>query len=322
MAHLVDGKIYSLKEKSWHGLDIISNEPLSSEEIIKKINLDWNVVKEPLYLGDQTEVPNFFCNVREDNRKPLGIVKDRYEIVQNTEAFEFFDTVIGKDVIQYETAGSLKEGKKVFVTAKLKEGMKINGKDEHNLYLIFTNDHTGNSPLRIMLSSVRVVCHNTFTAAIQDSKKTNNAFSIRHTKSYKDKYAQAMNVLKISKNTFDTQQLYLQSLTKVKLADDVAYDLALKLICDQAELESLGTGEDIKEVLSTRKKNQFDKILDSYYSPQSQQNIVGTAYGFLNGITYYTSHVMYKDKEDSIDGHLFGGALNLQQKTINLLSTI
>ena len=110
--------------------------------------------------------------------------------------------------------------------------------------------------------------------------------------------------------------------TFVKLEDNVAYDLALKLICDQAELETIGTGEDIRNVLSTRKRNQFDKLLDCYYSPESQQNIVGTAYGFLNGVTFYTSHLMYKDQEDSIDGHLFGGALNLQQKTIDLLNTI
>ena len=178
MAHEVEGKIYSLKQKSWHGNDIISQDVLSSAEIIKLVNLDYKVEKQPIYLGSNSEIPNYYANVRMDTGAPLGIVKDKYQIVQNTEAFEFFDSVIGKDYIQYETAGILKEGKKVFVAAKMKNGMKVNSKDEHELYLIFANDHTGSAPVRIMLSNVRIVCNNTFTAAVSNAKRANTHFAI------------------------------------------------------------------------------------------------------------------------------------------------
>lgn len=319
MAHEVEGKIYSLKQKSWHGNDIISEDVLSSAEIIKLVNLDYIVEKQPIYLGSNDVIPNHYANVRMDTGKALGVVKDKYQIVQNTEAFEFFDSVIGKDYIQYETAGILKEGKKVFVTAKMKNGMKVNGKDEHDLYLIFLNDHSGTSPVRIMLSSVRLVCANTMVASIKDAKRANTHFAIKHTKSYKNKIDTAEQVLRLSKQTFEQQKDFFEKISKIQLKDNQVSDLALKLICDYAELDSIGTGADISEVLSTRKFNTYNKILNSYHNPNSQQSILGTGYGFLNGVTYFTSHEMYKDKEDSINGHLFGGALDLQQKAVDLI---
>lgn len=319
MAHQVEGKIYSLKQKSWHGNDIISQDVLSSSEIIKLVNLDYKVEKQPIYLSNGDEIPKHYANVRMDTNKSLGIVKDQYQVVQNTEAFEFFDTVIGKDSIQYETAGILQEGKKVFVTAKMKNGMKVNGKDEYDLYLIFANDHTGNSPVRIMLSNQRIVCSNTFTAAIKDSKKLNSHFAIKHTKSYKNKIDTAEQVLRLSKQTFEKQKDFFEHISKIKLKDNQVTDLALKLICEYAELDRIATGEDINEVLSTRKFNTYNKILSSYHNPSSQQSILGTGYGFLNGVTYYSTHEMYKNQEDSINGHLFGGALDLQQKAVDLI---
>src|SRR6478672_110731 len=107
---------FSVKEKAWHGLGQIVTDYPTSAEAIKLANLDYNVIKQPLYTinneGDTKAVKNFFTTVRQDTGEPLGVVGRKYEIIQNIDAFSFFDSIIGGDGILYETAGALGAGEK------------------------------------------------------------------------------------------------------------------------------------------------------------------------------------------------------------------
>ncbi|KAA8480068.1 uncharacterized protein DUF932 [Arcticibacter tournemirensis] len=115
---------FSVKEKAWHGLGtVIENYPTSAEAI-KFAGLDYMVEKRPLFTIDgnnlasnnweaipDIEVPNYFATVRADNDEVLGVVGNDYEVVQNVNAFDFFDSIVGgKEGILYETAGALGKG--------------------------------------------------------------------------------------------------------------------------------------------------------------------------------------------------------------------
>ena len=108
----------SAKERPWHGIGTVVEDAPTSDEAIKLAKLDWDVVQVPV-MANGIEIPNYFCNMRDDVNLPLGIVKGRYKIVQNTEAFDFVDNIIGNDEIEchYETAGSLFNGKKILLQA-------------------------------------------------------------------------------------------------------------------------------------------------------------------------------------------------------------
>ena len=84
------------------------------------------MVQEPVYTGQNELVQGYKANVRDSDRKVLGVVTDRYKIVQNEEAFSFTDALLGEGV-RYETAGSLQGGKSVWLLAHLPHEYIISG---------------------------------------------------------------------------------------------------------------------------------------------------------------------------------------------------
>jgi phage/plasmid-like protein (TIGR03299 family) len=112
-----------VREPAWHRLGVVVDEAPNVEEAIKLAGLDWEVRKEPVHFkveDEEVEVPNRFAVVRSTDDKPLGIVSDRYEPLQNTEAFKFFNPFL--EYCDFNTAGSLREGKNVWILAKLRLG--------------------------------------------------------------------------------------------------------------------------------------------------------------------------------------------------------
>ena len=161
----------SNKERPWHGIGTVVEDAPTSDDAIKIAKLDWKVTQVPV-MSNRIEIPNYFCNFREDINMPLGIVKGRYKVVQNNEAFDFVDNIIGNDKIEccYETAGSLFNGKKIFLLVKL-PNKELLGDDVEN-YLFFTNSHDGSSALTAGITNVRVVCNNTLQMALAGAKRT------------------------------------------------------------------------------------------------------------------------------------------------------
>ena len=102
MAALIE-TMFSVREKPWHGLGTIVMEAPASAEALRLAGLDWNVVQEPIYTGFKEQVEGYKANVRDTDRKVLGVVSDRYKVVQNVDAFSFTDELLGKGV-RYETA--------------------------------------------------------------------------------------------------------------------------------------------------------------------------------------------------------------------------
>ena len=98
--------MFSVREKPWHGLGTIVMEAPASADALRLAGLDWNVVQEPVYTGHNELVEGYKANIRSTDRRVLGVVSDRYKVVQNVEAFSFTDELLGAGV-RYETAGSL-----------------------------------------------------------------------------------------------------------------------------------------------------------------------------------------------------------------------
>ena len=206
MAHKIfENSFASKKEPAWHGLGKVVDAMTSKEAIILG-GLNFEVSKRPLFIqsnlisfeqakehsivsrniiNDNTifysklvGIEDKFATVRDDLNLPLGIVGSRYEIIQNQEAFDFFDSIVGEKYADYETVGCLNGGGTIFITAKLKEEMIIN-KDNIDKYLLLTMSHDGTSSIQVMFTPIRVVCNNTLTLALGGK----NRVTIRHTKS-------------------------------------------------------------------------------------------------------------------------------------------
>src|SRR5215203_6173963 len=174
---------FSVNEKPWHGLgQIVADYPTSSEAI-KFAGLDYTVEKRKLFTLDsqnncgspdtdiiipEIQVPNYFATVRTDNETVLGVVGKDYEIVQNRDAFSLFDSIVGGEGIQYETAGALGKGERIFITAKLPDYIKVGKDDLIEQYLFLTTSHDGFGSITAAFTPIRIVCNNTLNAAMRN----------------------------------------------------------------------------------------------------------------------------------------------------------
>ena len=211
MPALVESMFYTRVEP-WHGQGIrVENAPTSADAI-RLAGLDWKVVQEKVYTENGIKVDGYFANVRDKDGKTLGIVGNRYQIVQNEDAFKFTDTLLGEGVT-YETAGSLKDGKTIWLLAKLPNKYEILG-DAVDPYIVFTNTHDGSGAVRVAMTPIRVVCNNTLNMALKEAKRT---WSARHTGCIENKLDEALETLKFADEYMKATQNLFENLNKVKL---------------------------------------------------------------------------------------------------------
>ena len=213
MAHMIE-TMFSVREKPWHGLGAIVMEAPASAEALKLAGLGWEVVQEPVYTDNRELIKGYKANVRSSDRRVLGVVSDRYKVVQNTDAFSFTDELLGKGV-KYETAGSLQEGKKVWLLARLPKEYVIAG-ERISSYLVFSNTHDGSGSVKVAVTPVRVVCNNTLNLALETAKRS---FSMIHTGNIHDKIQEAKDTLFMAENYMDNLGIEFEQLRRQKMTD-------------------------------------------------------------------------------------------------------
>jgi phage/plasmid-like protein (TIGR03299 family) len=161
--------LFSVREAPWHKLGVVlEDNPRSGEEAIVAAGLDWTVGGEPVFVRGE-EMPGYRANVRSDTGEVLGLVTNKYQLVQNKEAFGFSDSLLGDSEVSYETAGSLKNGRTVWALLNLPQYNLLG--DKMDSYLLLSNSHDGTAAIRVATVSVRVVCQNTLNAAISGATR-------------------------------------------------------------------------------------------------------------------------------------------------------
>ena len=318
---------FSVKEKAWHALgQIVQNYP-SSAEAIRFAGLDYKVEKRKLFTYDnenqngiantdiiipEIEVPNYFATVRTDTEQVLGVVGKDYEVVQNEDAFSFFDAIVGgSDGIQYETAGALGKGERIFITAKLPNYIQVGNDDLIEQYLFLTTSHDGYGSITAAFTPVRIVCNNTLNAAF---KNCSNSVKIRHTSNAKERLEQAHKVMGISNKLSEYLEDAFNQWSKVRITDkEVKQLIQLAMVPNKEVFQKLQSGN--SDELSTHYNNVCDAAYEYAMSNPSQQleTTKGTLFGAYNTITGYFQNVRsYKDDEAKLKSLLFGGTAQLR----------
>jgi len=317
---------FSVKEKPWHGLGQIVEGYPTSAEAIKLAGLDYKVEKRKLFTctsknqnGDpdcdiitpEIEVPNYYATLRTDTKQVLGVVGRDYEVVQNVDAFSFFDAIVGGDGIQYETAGALGKGERIFITAKLPDYIKVGREDLIEQYLFLTTSHDGFGSITAAFTPVRIVCNNTLNAAF---KNCSSAVKIRHTSSAKDRLEQAHKVMGISNRLAEYLETAFTQWSKIKITDrEVKKLIQLAMAPNKEVLQSLRSGK--QDELSTHYTNICDAAYEYALSNPSQQleTTKGTLFGAYNAVTGYFQNVKeYKTSENKLKSLLLGGTAQIR----------
>lgn len=261
----------------WHGLGTAVEEAPTSAEAIRLAGLDWCVNPQPIFTefgGNNIEIPNAKANVRDLDGKVLGIVTDRYQIVQNKEAFDFTDALIGEGCT-YETAGALDGGKKVFLLARMPE-KKILG-EEFDPYICFTNTFDGSGSIKAVMTPVRVVCQNTLSLALQ---KATRKWSTRHLGDISSKLEEAKYTLKMANAYMDKFAETADILANTTVTEDQAMAVLDKLfpVSDDAS--------DRQKANMTDKKEQF---MICMFAPDILK-YKGTAYQMVQAASDFATH--------------------------------
>jgi len=316
---------FSVQEKAWHGLgQIVTDYPTSAEAIIHS-GLDYQVLKEPnthrLPSGLEVRSDSSFFTYRSDNEAILGgkVGKD-YHIVQNTDAFSFFDAIVGgTDGILYETAGALGKGERIFITAKLPDYIRVgNGDDVTEKYIFLTNSHDGSGSITAGFTPIRIVCQNTLNASLRNMS---NVVRIRHTSGAKQRLEDAHKVMGLADSFSRQMEGIFNEWAKVKMSDAEVKKLIQLALCPNREtLELLKKGNE--DELSTVFKNSVDGAFTYAMVADSQQmeTTKGTVFGAYNAVTGYFQNVRnYKDDEAKLQSIVMGGtAQGKAQKAFEL----
>ena len=284
MPHAVE-TMFSANVPAWHQLGVVTKGALTSAEAIKKAGLDWTVSLRPLMTLETEDVParinnlipvdNYFSTVRDSDDTVLGVVGNRYTPIQNLECFDFIDTVVDDSDAMFETAGSLHNGRIVWMLLNLNKSVQVDEDITHN-YLLLTNSHDGSSSLKGLTTPIRVVCANTLRMALGDMR---NSFSFRHTKNLTGKVAQARSILVQSYNYVDAFQLEMEKLLDTEITND-----RFKEIMDTVLPIPEPTTENVKAV--TRITNIRGEINSLFNNPEfdTQKN---TAWALINATSNY-----------------------------------
>lgn len=305
--------------------DLMARMPMGS----KCNNIVNELAGEFAYEGKiYRELLGHYATYRVDTSMPLGLVKEKYEVVQNIDAFRFFDDAIGKDMARWDKAGILNGGRKIYLSAKLPVETRV-GKDKIDNYLVFSNSHDGTSSVNIMFTPIRVICTNMLNSAL---KSADSYIRIRHTESAKKKLQRGAEILRIACEHATTVQDYYNSLLTVKMTDKQVMEYLANLQLNDKERELLLNYDNengykkliIKDYrtmevtgVSQRKVNMIANMFDYYCDGIGQKHIAGTAWGAYNAVTGFYCNVANLEGEKRVDSLLYGGSNSNMVKALN-----
>lgn len=278
----------------WHGLGQIIQDAPTSEEAIKLAGLDWDVIPKPIYDGLGRELSGYKVNIRATDNKILGVVTDKYKVVQNRDAFAFTDALLGEGV-RYETAGSLASGKRVWMLARM-EGTTL-CEEDIDPYLVFTNSHDGKGAVRVAITPVRVVCQNTLNLALA---KASRHWSCSHMGDIDGKLEDARYTLASAERYMEALEEEFGELKLKKVSERQVREMTEKLL--ELEFSDL-----VKKAIKTRKvidlkeelrRQKFEEkinrkrtdILNIYFDKPDLRETEHTAFRFVNAVSDYATH--------------------------------
>ena len=292
MAHEIDqttgrAAVFVTGETAWHRLGTVIEQAATSAEAIGLAGLDWRVEQWPVRAFDpdnhntEAGIPDVVANVRTDTKSVLGVVGKRYRVFQNREAFDFMDALVGDKLAMYETAGSLHGGKRVWMLAAIPKEYRAGSDDLIKPYVLLTNTHDGSQALRMIPTTVRVVCQNTLNLALGMAGA--EGLTISHHPRLETRIAEARTKLGIIAARFDRfdEELHAMLAKDLSVTEASGYFRGL-------------SGMDIPGGTDRQKKTRekvFGQMLDNFDNERNTlPGVKHTAWGAYNAVSEWADH--------------------------------
>lgn len=299
MAHNVETMFSAGRVKPWHYAETsevtkLIQEAPTSKDALHYAGLDWDVIQTPVYMENGIEIPNYKANVRSTDNSCLGIVTNRYQIVQNTEAFEFTDAIVGETengVVTYETAGSLCGGRKIWLLAKMPVQKVLD--DDVEPYMFFSNSHDGSGAIKVGMTPIRIVCNNTLNMALNSAKRS---WSTKHVGDMQSKLEEAKLCLQMADKYMKNLDIEADRLANAKL-----YREQIDEILD--EMFPIDDND------TERKKQNVQSVKDNFYVAYFMPDILKfgeSAWRAVNAMSDMVTHSTPKRNTASYNENRWG----------------
>lgn len=300
MSHLIDmsngrANMAYVGETPWHTLGDAMRKGAPMEEWLVKSGLNFGVGRSKVQFTTPAMVDGMNGQIlhtgesevlyRDDTFMQLGIVSERYRIVQPSDVLEFFRDIVGSGGLELETAGSLDGGKKVWAMARTGDSMSIKGQDRVDGYLLLSTSFDGSMATKAQFTSVRVVCNNTLSIATANSK---GAVVVPHNATFDATGAKIeLGLIHGAWNQFNEQ---VDALADRRLNNEEAMSLLLSIM-EPALAAKLSKGEAVE--VSTKRRNQITSVFDLFQGRGMGSDLMssrGTAWGMVNAVTEFVDH--------------------------------
>lgn len=297
MAHQVEN-MFSVRETPWHGLGEVLEDAPTIGEAIGLAGLDWAVETVDLFTGDGVDASGLVrVNRRTDTGALLGAVGPRYVPLQNQRAFDWFQPFVDSGAAELHTAGSLCDGQKVWVLAKInRSNGEVVAGDEIAKFILLSNSHDGKNAVRVGFTPIRVVCANTMAAAHNcDASKL---LRVRHTRKMELALDTVRDIMDLLNADFEatTEQYQFLASRYVRRGDLEKY----VKIC-------LGMDKKADEDIKTRGKNIIEDVVARFNAPRQRlPGIEGTWWAAYNAYNEYLNYKAGRTSNNRMDKLWFG----------------
>ena len=283
--------MFYVREKPWHGLGTEVKEAPTSADALIYAGLDWEVIQKNVYAEDDTLISGYKVNVRSTDNATLGIVSDRYKIVQNEDAFKFTDDLLGSGVI-YETAGALQGGRKVWMLARMPHRYIIAG-DEIAPYLVVMSSHDGSSGVKVAMTPVRVVCQNTLNLALGSAKRV---WTTKHTENVMSRVHEARETLMLAEAYMGELGRGIDELSQIRLTDRKVMEFMQEIF---------PVGNDVPDGQRKNNMRLLDDLKMRYWDAPDLSNMGKNGYRFVNAVSDFATHADPIRRTKNYDENLF-----------------
>ncbi len=289
-------QIFKLRKPTWKGLGVNVADARSSQEALAMSGLDWNVYQQDMTAQNGVPILGYKANIRDIDDQLLGVVTDKYQVVQNEEAFAFTDELLGHGV-RYETAGMLQDGRKTWILARLPQRYQMMG-DWIDPYLVFYNSHDGSGSIKVALTPIRVTCQNTLNLAL---RKANRIWSTKHTGEIHSRMDDARETLFRAEEYMDELNNEMYRLADISFSDNEVD----KFIHELIPLPKNASAQQEKNT-----ERLWNDLKVRYHKAPDLKHLVGNGYKLINAVSDFATHAEPLRKTDSYQENLFAKTLD------------
>lgn len=314
MSHEVESMMY-VRDVPWHGLGKRLETPPTTREAIVMAGLDWEVALKTLVIQENQQEVGWNATVRSTDGSILGVVGPTYKPLQNVEAFNFFDPFVESGAATLETAGSLKNGRRVWVLAKAAgDPIEIVKNDAVERFILLSNSHDGTLAVRVGFTPIRVVCNNTLGMAHSDG--ASKLLRVRHTKKAVETLEQIREIMDLMNQEFVATAEQYKSLAKLRV-DEKTLKEYVRLVFNPKAVE---VEPETEESSDGRVDKTFNNILPLFESGRGNDlpGVAGTMWAAYNAVTEYTTWERGRTQDNRLDSLWFGDSAKVNQRALKL----